>query len=204
MDNRTIYLIRHGRIQLEDEQRRFIGQLDLPLNAEGIKQAQFLQKVLGRADINAVYCSDLMRSRHTAEIARGNRAVSLTPLAQLREISMGEWEGCTFTDIARRFPQQFKERGADIAYYRAPGGESFADCGRRAITAFNDILETTAGNIMIVGHAGVNRLLFCHILGIPLGNLFRIVQDYGCLNVLHAGKFGYQVKLMNFPAAKWR
>ncbi|HWR56758.1 MAG TPA: histidine phosphatase family protein, partial [Negativicutes bacterium] len=73
MDNRTIYLVRHGRIQLEDEQRRFIGQLDLPLNEEGRRQAQFLQKILARADIGAVYCSDLVRSRQTAEIILGAR-----------------------------------------------------------------------------------------------------------------------------------
>jgi len=189
---------------LEDEQRRFIGQLDLPLNEEGRRQAQFLQKILARADIGAVYCSDLVRSRQTAEIILGARNVKIEPRQELREINMGEWEGCTFADIARRFPQEFKERGADIAYYRVPGGESFADCGRRVIAAFHDIMASSAGNIIIVGHAGVNRLLLCYILGIPFANLFRMVQDYGCLNVLHAGNFGYQAKLINFPAAKWR
>ena len=204
MDNRTIYLVRHGRIQLEDEQRRFIGQLDLPLNEEGQRQAHFLQKILARAEISAIYCSDLVRSLQTAKIAMGARDVKIEPRQELREINMGEWEGCTFTDIARRFPQEFKERGADIAYYRVPGGESFADCSRRVIAAFHDIMASSSGNIMIVGHAGVNRLLLCYILGIPYANLFRIVQDYGCLNVLHAGHYGYQAKLINFPAAKWR
>ncbi len=183
---------------MEDEQRRFIGQLDLPLNEEGRRQAQFLQKILARADIGAVYCSDLVRSRQTAEIILGARNVKIEPRQELREINMGEWEGCTFADIARRFPQEFKERGADIAYYRVPGGESFADCGRRVIAAFHDIMASSAGNIIIVGHAGVNRLLLCYILGIPFANLFRMVQDYGCLNVLHAGNFGYQAKLIIF------
>lgn len=189
---------------MEDEQRRFIGQLDLPLNEEGRRQAHCLQKILARAEISAIYCSDLARSLQTAKIAMGVRDVKIEPRQELREINMGEWEGCAFADIARRFPQEFKERGADIAYYRVPGGESFADCSRRVIAAFHDIMASSSGNIMIVGHAGVNRLLLCYILGMPFANLFRIVQDYGCLNVIHAGKFGYQAKLMNFPSAKWR
>ena len=46
MENRVVYLIRHGKIQQEDDQRRYIGQIDLPLAEEGIKQAQALQKRL--------------------------------------------------------------------------------------------------------------------------------------------------------------
>ena len=44
MENRVIYLIRHGKIQQEDDQRRYIGQIDLPLTEEGIKQAQNFAK----------------------------------------------------------------------------------------------------------------------------------------------------------------
>lgn len=187
---------------MEDDQRRFIGQLDLPLNAEGIRQAQHLQKVLARTDIGTVYCSDLCRSRQTAEIAVANRTISIMPRQDLREINMGDWEGRTFTDIVRCFPTEFKERGADIGYYRVPGGESFADCGKRVHAAFYDIIASTTGNVLIVAHAGVNRLLLCHILGIPLANLFKIAQDYGCLNVLHSSSAGYRVQLLNFPAAK--
>jgi probable phosphoglycerate mutase len=202
MDNRTIYLVRHGKIQLEDEQRRFIGQLDLPLNDEGVRQAQHLQKILNRADIGVAFCSDLRRARQTAEISMAGKNISIIARQGLREINMGEWEGCTFTDIARRFPHEFKARGADIAYYRVPGGESFADCSRRVIADFHAILSSSSGDILISSHAGVNRLLLCHILGMPLANLFRIRQDYGCLNVLQSGHAGFQAKLINFPGAQ--
>ena len=58
----------------------------------------------------------------------------------LREVSMGEWEGCAFGDIAQRFPEEFKARGSDIISYRVPGGESFADCHQRVIAALEDNL----------------------------------------------------------------
>ncbi|HWQ61754.1 MAG TPA: histidine phosphatase family protein [Negativicutes bacterium] len=197
METRRVFLARHGKIRLEDDQRRYIGQLDLPLSGEGVRQAEVMRKMLGQV-VTAVYCSDLARSRQTAEIIAGDGGVAVTPRSELREISLGEWEGCTFADITRRFPNEFRARGADIAYYRVPGGESFADCSLRAVAAFHDILGTSAGDIAIVGHAGVNRLLLCNILGLPLGNLFRIGQDYGCINIIKCSEAGYQVQLVNF------
>ena len=110
MENRVIYLIRHGKIQQEDDQRRYIGHIDLPLAEEGIKQAQTLHKRFERSDIGAIYCSDLSRSVQTAKIIAGSRKVPVVIRKDLREVSMGDWEGCAFGDIAQRFPEEFKAR----------------------------------------------------------------------------------------------
>lgn len=198
MRNRLIYVVRHGQIQLPDDQRRYIGQLDLPLNEDGIRQAEWLRKRLERAEISAAYCSDLSRSRQTAAIIAANKSVRIVSRPDLREISLGEWEGCTFAEISRQYPHEFKARGADIGYYRVPGGESFADCSRRIVAAFHEILAAAPGNILIVGHAGANRMLLCHVLGMPVANLFRISQDYGCLNIIQCSNSDYQVKTINF------
>ncbi len=198
MATRKVYLTRHGRIQLEDDQRRYIGQLDLPLSGEGVRQAEALAKRLSQTGITAVFASDLVRSRQTAEMIAAHGGIAVSLRSDLREISLGEWEGCTFADIIRRFPDEFRARGADIAYYRVPGGESFADCSLRVVAAFHDLLGKSTGDIAIVGHAGVNRLLLCHVLGLPLGNLFRIGQDYGCINIIQCSDAGFQLQLANF------
>ncbi len=200
MENRVVYLLRHGKIQLEDDQRRYIGQIDPPLGDEGRTQARNLARRFEHADIGAIYCSDLARSRETAQIIAdggGENAAEVVAREDLREISMGEWEGCTFGDIARRFPDEFKARGADIGGYRVPGGESFAECSGRVVPAFLEILASSTGNIVLVGHAGVNRVLLCHMLGMPVSNVFRIGQDYACLNVIQCSGSGYQVRLIN-------
>jgi alpha-ribazole phosphatase len=196
MENRVLYLVRHGKIRQEDDQRRYIGQIDLPLAEEGRRQAEHLRRRIEHAEIGAAYCSDLVRSRETAQIAAGDRfEVVVRP--DLREISMGEWEGLTLGDVARQAPAEYRARGEDIAGFRVPGGESFLECGRRVVSAFEDIAARTRGNILIVGHAGVNRLLLCHILGMPVANLFRIGQDYSCLNIIQCSNSGYQVRLIN-------
>ncbi|AJQ26429.1 alpha-ribazole phosphatase [Pelosinus fermentans JBW45] len=197
MENRTVYLIRHGKIKFEDNQRRYIGQLDLPLSLEGIQQAQCLETILKDIDIGKVYCSDLLRSQQTAQIIAGNKAIPVIVRKDLREIHMGNWEGRTFSHIVKEYPEEFKARGADIGYYRVAGGESFADCYKRVIDAFHEIMNSSSGTILLVGHAGVNRLLLCYVLGMPLANLFRMNQDYGSLNIIATRKSGWQVKLVN-------
>lgn len=188
---RVIYLLRHGKPVLANNERRYIGQIDIPLSAEGVRQAYLLQAEFAAREIAAVFCSDLVRSVATAEIIAGK--LGLRPLIRqdLREIGMGEWEGKTFREIAHRFPDEYARRGNDIAGYRIPGAESFTEGQTRIVAAFTEIAGTTAGNLLIVGHAGINRLLFCHLLGMPLENLFKISQDYGCINMLadHNGQF---------------
>ncbi|SMD11650.1 histidine phosphatase family protein [Sporomusa malonica] len=194
---KVIYLIRHGSIEMENSERRYIGQIDLPLSDEGVRQARLLQAELGGEDISSVFCSDLIRSVDTARIISASWDTELVIRRDLREINMGDWEGKTFREIATCHPEEYAKRGSNIISYRAPGAESFEECMSRGIAAFSDIADSTEGNILIVGHAGINRLLLCHILGMPLENLFRISQGYGCINILAVSGGQYCVKLLN-------
>ncbi len=193
----TVFLVRHGKTQSPDNEKRYIGQTDLPLDEEGVRQSVCLQKRLADEDLCSIYCSDLSRTRQTAGIIAVDRHIEIIERKDLREISLGEWEGFTFSDIAQRLPEEFSRRGEDIFNYRITGGESFAECGRRVITAFHDILGPAEENILIVGHAGVNRLILCHVLGISLRDLFKINQDYGCLNIIKCSNSGFRVDYIN-------
>lgn len=191
-----IYLVRHGAIDTGQE-RRFIGQIDLPLASSGIRQAEQLRNRLAGADLAGIYCSDLSRSLETARIIAANHPVPLVTDKDLREISLGAWEGHSFAEIRRRYPTEFARRGDDIAGYVPPGGESFASFGRRIMTAFNRLVEQANRNILIVGHAGVNRVIISRLLGMPWQNIFYIGQDYACLNIICREKGKYKIKLLN-------
>lgn len=196
---RLIYLLRHGLIDGSQE-RRYIGHLDISLSPAGRHQAGLLQTELASQEFTAVLCSDLCRSIETASIITANRSCQPQPKRELREISMGEWEGKTFREIAQTYPSEYAKRGENLAHYRIPGGESFAECQQRIVAAFTNGLQTTTGNLLIVGHAGINRLLLCHILGMPLERLFQIRQDYACINLIAATAGQYCVRLLNAPA----
>ncbi|SFG30232.1 probable phosphoglycerate mutase [Desulfotomaculum arcticum] len=195
-----IYLVRHGEIDT-GKSKRYIGQVDLPLTSTGIEQTMKLRDRLAGVKLAGIYCSDLNRSFITAKIIALAHQISPVASVDLREISLGEWEGRSFEEIRRNFPVEFARRGANLAGYVPTGGESFADFSDRIMAAFNRLVAGTDGDLLFVGHAGVNRAIISHLLGMPLNNIFQICQDYACLNILCRDlcrdKERYRLKLLN-------
>ena len=110
---------------------------------------------------------------------------------------MGAWEGRLFSEIREKYPQEFMERGKNIANYKSLGGESFSDCSNRVFPFFESLTQSNETTILIIGHAGVNRVILCRVLGIPLDNVFRLEQNYGCLNLICKVGFEYRLNFLN-------
>lgn len=197
--NCSIYLLRHGDSS-PDKVRRFIGQRDQPLNETGRAQSEWWRRELSQLSFSRICCSDLKRSIKTAEIITQQINVPLTILPGLREIDLGSWDDMPVSEVRRLFPTEYDLRGADLAGFRPPGGESFADLSGRVLPAFEELVQQSEGNLLIIGHAGVNRVILCRLLGMPLANLFRMEQGYGCLNLLDYSSGCWVVKRVNIPA----
>jgi alpha-ribazole phosphatase len=191
-------LLRHGEIETGGS-TRFVGQLDLPLTEKGVSQAEWWKERLSHLRFSAVFCSDLQRCRHTAGIVTAGRDCHIETSPELREINLGEWEGRSVKEIREHYPGEWQKRGAVMALYRIPGGESFTDLQQRVVPFFDRLAAASEGVVLIVAHAGVNRALLCHLLGMPLQNLFRIAQDYGCLNVIDWDRDAWRIRAFNIP-----
>jgi probable phosphoglycerate mutase len=191
-----IYLLRHGEIE-QTAEKRLIGQTDVDLTANGKRQAVWWRSALERIALKEVYCSDLVRSRQSAQILAADVLPSVTIMAGLREIDLGAWDGLTAEEVKTTFPGEWEKRGADIAGYRPEEGESFLDLSNRVVPILDEIADDSEDAVAIVGHAGVNRVLLCHVLGLPLEHLFRLRQDYGALNIIEYSSTSRQVCLMN-------
>ena len=194
---KTIYLIRHGEIE-GVKPRKFIGKTDLPLTPYGREQVVALSTLLQSQKIERFVCSPLIRCQESGEILAASSG-AVTETEQLfSEIDLGDWEGLTAAEVKSIFPGEYEARGTNLPGYRPPRGESFIDLLNRVLPAFLHLIETTtASQTAVVAHAGVNRVLLSHILGIPLSNMFRLQQDYGCYNVLHADPKGIRVGCVN-------
>jgi len=195
----TVYLLRHGDSR-PDAVRRFIGRTDYPLNETGRAQAEWWERKLSHIPFSHICCSDRQRAVETARIIGRKQQASLTILPDLREIDLGRWDGEPISEVRQRFPKEYGLRGADLIGYRPPGGESFADLSARVLPAFENTVSKAGNNLLIVGHAGVNRVLLCHLLGMPPANIFRLEQGYGCLNVLEHASDAWVVRHMNILA----
>ena len=101
---------------------------------------------------------------------------------------MGEWEGMGFQDIRARYPVLYELRGKDPLSNVPSGGESFEHCRDRAAYGLISLLAKTTGDIAVVTHAGVNRILLTSLLSEPLEGALHKKQPYGCINQLSWGR----------------
>jgi alpha-ribazole phosphatase len=193
----TIYLVRHGSV-VGAETRRFIGHLDVPLSSAGEAEAAALGRRLAGTKLAAAYCSDLARTRRTAEILTTPHGLEAVPLPALREFSMGRWEGLTADEIRALDPAAFDAWMADVGRFQFPDGESLADVSARAWPAFEGIAARHPGShVLVVAHGGPNRIVLCRALGIPLERILSLGQDYAALSVLERGSSGWTLSLLN-------
>lgn len=194
---KTIYLLRHGEIESAGE-KRFIGIKDVSLSMNGIYQAEMLQHFFNNIYIDKIYCSSLTRTIQTAKIINENRDIQLVKEDNLREINMGIWEGKTFEEIKTKFPHEFERRIKEIDTFKPAGGESFIECRERAVSVFKRISGESFESIIITAHAGINRSIISDILGIPINNIFKFKQDYGCINKITIDKSAEKIDYINY------
>jgi len=192
-----IYLLRHGAILSAANGKQYIGVQDVALSAIGHSQACAWADYFAGAGLDEIYCSDLARCLETARIIGAGCNLAPQALPELREVSLGAWEGQQFDTIKTRDPQGFQQRGDHIADHRPPGGESFRDLQNRAWPIFETAARRHQGQTLIVTHAGVIRVLLCRLLGMPLDNLFCIGQAYGALTIIEVRPQGYRIQAIN-------
>jgi probable phosphoglycerate mutase len=181
-DPTTTILLRHGDTELSPE-HRFSGLCDLPLSANGTRQAKAAAvRLAAGAAIDAVVSSPLQRALATAAIAAGELGLTEVIDDDLRETNFGDWDGFTLAEIQERWP------AAAAAWRRSPeqappGGESFADTARRVDRACDRLLRDHAGqNVLVVSHITPIKILLCRALAVPLGTLYRLYLGPACIN----------------------
>ncbi|HIC90613.1 MAG TPA: alpha-ribazole phosphatase [Syntrophaceae bacterium] len=197
MEKVTLYLVRHGECEHFDK-CQFFGHTDIDLTCTGIRQMKSMAQRLEGITIDQIYSSDLKRASKSASIIASHWNKIPRNVPQFREVNFGKWEGLTWEEIEKQFPGSLEARFKDVINYKIPGGESLEDLRVRVLGKLREILKGGEGkSILLVTHGGVNRVILCDALGLSLENLFRIEQDYGCLNIIDYFRDTMVVKLVN-------
>ena len=150
-----LILLRHGETEW-NSLRRYQGHTDIPLNDTGREQAQkAAEYLLKHEDLEAIYCSDLSRTRETAQISADKIKRPVHIDARLREASFGIWEGMSFSDVYKHHSQEFNSWYQDIRNYKMHGGETFTEVWERVSLAVRDITRQHHGTVLVVTHGGV-------------------------------------------------
>ncbi|MBU0515958.1 MAG: histidine phosphatase family protein [Proteobacteria bacterium] len=200
MPRTRLYLIRHGQVE-NFHQRRLNGRTDVGLSDWGRRQYDRLARRLLEAGVgvDAVYASDLTRARVGGEVLSSILDRPLTLRPEFQEINFGQWEGLNFEELERDWPGEFKRRYQDLYHHRPPQGETIAEMEARVGAALERLIDTHRHrSFLLVAHAGVNRVILCRAIGLGPEHLFKLDQDYGCLNVIDFFDDGRSlVKLVN-------
>lgn len=193
-----LLLLRHGQTELSVH-RRYSGRGDPPLTPLGEAQAAAAAKRLaGEPDVAAVLTSPLARARRTAEAVAAATGVPLHVHEGLIETDFGAWEGLTFTEARERDPDLHGRwlGSSDVA---PPGGESFAEVGRRVAAEREAIVAAhPARTVVVVSHVTPIKILLRDALAAGPSVLYRLHLDLASLSIVELyPDGGASVRLVN-------
>lgn len=165
-----IDLIRHGE---PVGGRRYRGQLDDPLSEKGWRQMR--DAVGDHHPWQAIVSSPLRRCAAFAEELAARHGLPLQLEARLMEIGFGAWEGKTAAELLVDDPERLARFWRDPLHHTPPGAETLLAFRERIIDGWNDLLARYAGqHVLVVGHAGMMRMIIREVLDMPLDRLFRL------------------------------
>jgi probable phosphoglycerate mutase len=181
-----ILLARHGETSWNVEGRHQGQGYDIALSDVGRRQAEALAGRLKGLSLAHAAASPLLRAKETAELALGEQASKLKLDPALMEIAHGDWEGRLPSEIRELYPDLQRAWREDPAKVTLPGGESLQLVLDRAWPAFCQACQGLGeeDHLLVVTHDGVNRVLLCRILGLPLDRVWAFRQAPTCLNLL--------------------
>ena len=153
----TIGLIRHG-ITDWNQLGKAQGLSDIPLNEEGINQANALSKRLSRQEWDVIFSSDLMRAHQTAELIRNSLGVAAVfSDERIREINCGQIEGTTEEERIARWGVNWRELNL--------GMEDYQLVAKRGLNFLEELIVKHADKrILVVSHGALIGLSLQHLL----------------------------------------
>jgi probable phosphoglycerate mutase len=172
-----LIVVRHGETfnNIED---RFTGQSDVSLSPLGERQALAVGAYLATDHLDAIVSSDLQRARLTAQAIAKYHPLSVVEDPQLRELSLGQWEGKTPAEVQAVEPDALLRWRADPSTSAPVGGETLIQFRDRIARGLDHWYSRYPdGTVLWVAHAGLIGVLVCHLLEIDLNRRWQFHHD---------------------------
>lgn len=174
----SILFARHGETDW-NLWRRVQGSTDTALNKSGVRQAEKLGEKLKGEGIARIFTSEMQRARETAQIVASRLQIPVEPRAGLQELNLGDWEGRTWRQIERGWPELFSEWSRSKRDTRPPRGETYGELLNRFVRTVLEIARETRGDALIVTHSACMLAFQAELNRTPLETMLR---DYSAPN----------------------
>jgi broad specificity phosphatase PhoE len=148
LTRQAFWFLRHGETDWNAEGLSQ-GNVDIPLNARGVAQAQAAAELLRGRGIRSLVASPLSRARDTAAVVGDALGLAVEVEPELREVAFGAQEGQPMGD----WYDDWIAGG-----FTPPGAETFAALRARATAAANRALQREPP-VLVVAHGALFRAL---------------------------------------------
>lgn len=179
-----IFLIRHTESE-GNLKRVYAGTTDFELTEKGVKQVygcinQFKKMCSSQASKYRIYTSPLKRCAILSdELVNKLKAVKHIDY-RLCETNFGIFEGKTYEDLLKEFPDLVKQWNDDLINFRIPNGESLLECAER-VNSFCDEVIVKNEDIIVVSHGGIIKLILLKLLGLEKEHFWKFYTNNGCI-----------------------
>ncbi len=155
----ALLIARHGQTDW-NVAHRWQSRSDIPLNALGYQQAKKLGDLLKARGFVPIqmFSSPLERARETAAILGQTLGLDVAVESALVELDLGDYEGRLESEIRAGDSDAYDDWRQGCYLKPPPGGEGIRDVACR-IKDFAANLDDSVGDILLVGHQGVNMAI---------------------------------------------
>ena len=181
-----IILVRHGETDW-NQQGRFQGQIDIPLNQNGKTQAKAASEFLKNILIQKAFSSTLSRPIETAQIIlKEHPGIEIAIKDNLKEIGHGKWEGKLESEIKNKWPDLLKTWKISPEKVQMPEGETITEVSNRSLSGWIEICQDLKNGetALVVAHDAVNKTILCHLLGLTPSAIWMIKQGNGGITII--------------------
>jgi probable phosphoglycerate mutase len=195
----TLLWVRHGEAD-NNREKRFGGWTDLALTELGRRQAEAVASAVAALSPTAIITSDLARAAQTADAIARATQIPVAVDRDLRERSLGVFDGLTFVEAQAREPALYDRMVARDPDAVPTDGETLAAVFARVSSAIDRAVAAhPGGRVVMVSHGVALYHAFAHVCGLgqpnPAHQLFTLVDNASLSMVEHRTIDG---------AARWR
>ncbi|MGE5544906.1 MAG: histidine phosphatase family protein [Bacillota bacterium] len=193
-----LILVRHGST-IWNAEGRYQGTIDIPLSDQGRREARMVAERLRNEDIKAVYSSNLIRARETAEIIASPHGLPVKVIPELGEINFGDWEGLTAQEIKDRFGEDaYRTWLTDPVNADISRGDHITEFAERVVQGFNQIIQAhPEDTVVIATHGGALMVLGCHLHGEDLSCFRKYYHHNAAISVVEVEGDVFRIKQLN-------
>jgi broad specificity phosphatase PhoE len=162
-----LVFVRHAE-SLGNAQGRWQGRLDSELTDLGRRQAARLRERFASEGFEPthIYSSPLSRTHETARIVSADWDHAIAPLDDLMEIDVGVFEGKTWDEIEREFPDLARQFAETRDWDLVPGAETLGQRRGRALAAVTRLIadHSNGDRVLAFTHGGIIQHLFAVLM----------------------------------------